>query len=211
MTRIWDVTLPYSSRLPSWPGEGRPTIERISRISDGANANVTRLSACVHYATHVDAPVHFIEGGAGVDALPLEALIGKVRVIALPGRSRVERDDLGSSDLAGVERLLIKTDNSALWNDLDHEFCEHFTALSVDAARWIVASGIRLVGIDYLSVEPFGSPEPLVHRTLLSAGVVALEGLDLQAVEPGDYRLICLPMKLVGADGAPARVVLTEL
>jgi arylformamidase len=211
MGRIWDITLPYSPALPAWPGEGRPVLKMISRIADGASANVTHISACVHYATHVDAPVHFVEGASGVEAMGLDVLIGRARVIAVPHAPTIEPHHLDAANLAGVDRLLIKTDNSALWDDPTHDFHERYTALSPDAARWIVAHGIRLIGVDYLSIEPFDLPEPIVHRRILAAGIVAVEGLDLRAVEPGDYQLICLPMKLVGADGAPARVVLTEL
>jgi arylformamidase len=123
---------------------------------------------------------------------------------------QIEPEHLDAANLAGVERLLIKTDNSALWDNPGHPFYEDFVALTAGAAQWCVDHGIKLVGIDYLSVELFHAAEPEVHRLLLRAGIVPVEGLDLRAVGPGDYHLICLPMKIAGSDGAPARVLLLE-
>jgi arylformamidase len=160
----------------------------------------------VHTGTHVDAPRHFIPGGAGVESLPLAALIGPVRVVSIQHEGAVRVEELERAGLEGVERVLFRTRNSDQWSD--SLFKEDFVYLDPDAAQWLVDRGVSLVGVDYLSVEAFAAPEPLTHRTLLGAGVVVVEGLDLSEISPGDYFLSCLPLKLAGADGAPARVVL---
>lgn len=185
--------------------EGDPDVRlaRARAIADGATANVSRLDFGVHTGTHVDAPAHFIEGAAGADELPLDALIGDAFVVDATGVEGV----LDEAALRGLElpesadRLIFKTRNSGLW-ELD-EFSHDFVSLTGDGARHLLGRGVRLVGIDYLSI---GDEE--AHVELLCAGVVPLEGLDLRGVEPGPYRLVCLPLRLVGSDGAPARAVL---
>jgi arylformamidase len=211
MARIIDVTLPVSANLPVWPGDDGPRLERSLTIAGGAPANVSRLATGVHVGTHVDAPVHFIDGAEGVETLPLEAMVGPCLVVEIGGAPEITRAHLDAANVpAGTERLLIKTGNSKLWNRLDHPFYEDFAALTPDAARWVVERRIRLIGIDYLSIQRYrGDPEYATHHTLLGAGVVIVEGLDLRSVAPGRYGLACLPMKLVGSDGAPARVILT--
>ncbi len=159
----------------------------------------------------MDAPVHFIENGASVEQLPLDALVGPVEVIAVHNADLITPDILENIRLPmETTRLLIKTRNSDLWADPDHEFNPDFVALEPRAARWIVDRGIRLIGVDYLSVQPFGDKDSATHRVLLEAGVIIVEGLDLRAVTPGTYQLICLPIKLFGSDGAPARTILVE-
>jgi arylformamidase len=202
-----DVSVPLRDGMVVYDGDPPAHIERVSRIADGDMANLTRLDMGAHTGTHVDAPVHFLPDGAGVDRLPLDVLIGPAVVADLTGLAGdVDAAALAGLDLpAGTERLLLKTPNSRLW--ARDAFSHEFAGVADDAARELVARGVRLVGIDYLSIAPSGDPAPS-HRTLLGAGVVVVEGLDLRAVEPGSYELVCLPLRIAGADGAPARALL---
>jgi arylformamidase len=169
------------------------------------------LACSVHTGTHVDAPAHFIDNGATVEQLPMEVLIGKAIVIDIPDEHIITPEIIEAQKLpVETERLLFKTKNSALWANPAHEFNPEFVALSAESARWIVSRGIKLVGIDYLSIQLFKDAAPLTHRILLEAGVIILEGLDLRAINPGTYQLICLPLKLAGSEGAPARAILIE-
>lgn len=211
MSRIWDITVPFRTDLPLWPGDPPPRMSLMKSMQGGYRCNVTRLETGVHFGTHLDAPCHFIEGGKGVDALPLEILVGPCVVAEIPDVAEIAPAHLDALNLpAGTTRLLLKTRNSALWERPDHAFDEAFAALTADAARWVVERGIRLIGIDYLSIQLFADPVSTTHLVLLGAEVVIVEGLDLRAVSPGAYRLTCLPMKLAGADGAPVRAILTE-
>jgi len=202
--QIYDVTRPISPAMPVWPGHPPVVLERVASIAQGHRSNVSRLAGTVHIGTHVDAPVHFVAGGTDVTTLPLYVLIGPARVVELPDADVISAESLAHLDLKGVQRLLFKTRNGQLRQD---EFDAGFVALTLDAAQWVMEQGVQLVGVDYLSVERMGG-DGSVHRALLGAGVVVVEGLDLRAVPPGDYELVCLPLKLVGCDGAPARVVL---
>lgn len=209
MTRIIDITVAVSPQLPSWPGEPKLTTSLLRDMSQGHSCNVSRIEGGVHTGTHLDAPCHFVAGGIGVDRLALDALIGPVRVAHFPDADAIDAAMLDGLALpAGTARLLLKTRNSELWNDPGHDFRKDYVALTPDAAQWIVGRGIRLVGIDYLSIERFAEPGHRTHTILLGAGVIAVEGLDLRQVAPGDYDLYCLPLKLAGADGAPVRAVL---
>ena len=204
--RIYDVTVPLSSSVPAWPGEPRFEAQRIQRLEDGHAANVTRITASVHSGTHIDAPRHFLAGGASVDQLPLEILMGKARVLDLKVMDHIRRKDLEELDLRDDIRVLLKTRMSG---QLRHsEFQQGFVALAEDAATYLVQVGIKLVGIDYLSIDPFDSKDHPAHHALLGAGVVIVEGLDLSEVPEGEYDMACLPLRIEGADGAPARVVL---
>ena len=210
--KIHDISLTLSPELPTWPGEPRLSLERKRKMEEGARSNVTHFSAGVHIGTHVDAPFHFLGGEATtVESLPLEVLTGPACVVAFPDvDTHITADDLQGADIpSAASRLLFKTRNSDLWARGETEFQEDFVALSADAAEWLVARGVKLVGIDYLSVAPF-TAAVATHRILLEADVVALECLDLSAVEPGDYDLYCLPLKIAGSDGAPARAILVE-
>lgn len=194
-----------------WPGDPPIELQRLRSIADGDASNDSRLACSVHVGTHVDAPAHFIDRAPSVEYLPLDILTGPAVVIDLPGADVITAEILASLDLpAGTERLLFKTRNSALWAEPDHRFNPDFVALNSDAAQWIVEHPIRLVGIDYLSIQQFDEPEPLVHPILLEAEVVIVEGLNLQSIQAGLYQFICLPLKLAGSDGAPARAVLIE-
>ncbi len=178
-------------------------------ISAGAECHLTRISLGCHTGTHLDAPLHFEPNGTSVDQLDLEVLVGPCRVVHLPEVSRIERRHLESLDLEGCQRLLFKTSNGARLEEPD--FQEDFVAVAPDAAELLVELGVRLVGVDYLSVEPFVHEDWGTHHTLLRAGVIPLEGLDLRAVPPGDYQLVALPLLIEGAEGAPVRAVLLPL
>jgi arylformamidase len=205
MHRIIDVTLPLSADLRSFPGDPPFRLEPYHRLGDGRPYNVSLLTTGTHAGTHVDAPAHFIEGGATVDQLPLEILIGKARVLDVPAVERIERRDLERADLRDDIRVLIKTRAS---EKLRGGTAEGGVSLSPDAATYLVQAGLKLVGFDDLSIDPVGSKDFFAHQALLRAGVIVVEGLDLSAVEPGDYEMTCLPLRLAGADGSPARVVL---
>lgn len=206
-----DISLPISPDLPVWPGDPPVVLERIRAISEGCASNDSRLECSVHTGTHVDAPRHFLKDGAPVEQLPLDVLVGPAAVIAVEGTAVITVDDLQRQNIPGdTRRLLIKTSNSDLWADPGHAFDRDFAALDTHAARWVVDRGIRLVGVDYLSVQRFEEKDGATHRVLLEAGVVIVEGLDMRKVKPGRYQLLCLPIKLSGCDGAPARAILVE-
>jgi arylformamidase len=193
---IFDVSVPVYPGMVTYPGDPAVRLERVSAIADGAVANISRLDFGVHTGTHVDAPLHFIDGAPGTEQLPLDALVGPARVIEA---ASLDAEGLAHAEL--VERVLLKTSNSELW--ARDEFAHDFVSLTEDGARLLVEHGVRLIGIDYLSVGDEGA-----HHVLLEAGVVAIEGLDLRGVGAGDYQLVCAPLKLIGSDGAPARVFL---
>lgn len=208
MGKIIDVTVPLSKDVPTFPGDPRFSMELVHRIAAGDPYNVSHLSLGAHSGTHVDAPFHFLADGNTVDQLPLEILIGKARVVVVDSPEIIEGKDVEGLDLRDELRVLFKTRTSGQLRN--PEFQEDFVALSPEAARFLVEAGIKLVGIDYLSVEKFGRHDYAAHHTLLGAGVVIVEGLDLTEVEAGDYDMTCLPLRLAGGDGAPARVVLRK-
>jgi arylformamidase len=193
-----------------WPGDEPFGIERTSKIEDGALYNLSRLSMSAHMGTHIDAPLHFIANGKSVESIDLNMLCGDVFVAYVPGKKLISRNDLVKAGIPRTTtRLLIKTDNS-LWHEEEKTyFHEDFASLDTDAADWIIENNIRLIGIDYFSISPFDRPA-LIHKKLLAPGIVILEGLNLSNVNAGKYELICLPLKIKNADGAPARVILVE-
>lgn len=200
--RIYDVSVPVRPGMVVYEGDPPTLLERVASLSDGDVVNLSRVSFSAHAGTHVDAPLHFLEGAPAVEALPLEVLVGHAHVIDATGvTGAIDAAALEALELPGdVERLVFKTTNSDLWNR--GEFVDDFVQIAPDAAE-ALAARVRLVGVDYLSVGP-----PETHRALLSAGVVVVEGLDLREIAPGPYHLVSLPLKLVGSDGAPARTVL---
>ncbi len=199
MTEIIDISVPVGPGMITYPGDPTVTLERVVSIAGGGVVNLSRLDFGVHSGTHVDAPVHFIDGAATAETLPLDVLIGPARVLDLTGADRLDASVFDGVELE--ERVLLKTRNSELWNR--DTFADEFLALTEDGARRLIEAGVKLVGIDYLSIG-----DEAAHQVLLGAGVVAIEGLDLRGVEPGDYQLVCAPLKLVGSDGAPARTLL---
>ncbi len=211
---IFDVSVPLSANTPTYPGDPRIEIKKLLSLANGDAANVSEIHFGAHSGTHVDAPAHFIEGAARVESLSLDILIGEVQVIEVPATVAVIDVNLITADYRpGTSRILFKTRNSTFWNSHEAGFRSDYTAISPDAARKLVSLGARLVGIDYLSVEKFGSETFETHHILLSHGVVIVEGLDLRDINAGMYELICLPLKLTGGggDGAPARAVLRTL
>lgn len=207
--KIYDITFPISENVPVYEGDPNVKIEVASSFAKGDHANVTQLCCGAHTATHVDAPNHFIDGTRKVHELELEKLIGNCRVVRIDDEvSAIEPEHLGN--LETVERILFKTKNSAFWNEPEKGFRKDFTYISPEAARVLADAGIKLVGIDYLSVEKFGSTDFATHITLLEKEIVIIEGLDLREISAGDYELICLPLKIISetGDGAPARTIL---
>jgi arylformamidase len=204
----YDISLTISPSLPIWPGETGVTIERIQKIEEGANANVSRLEMGVHTGTHVDAPYHFLQDGKSVERLNLRALTGRAYVLHLPNVDLITAAVLEKADIPPrTRRLLFKTRNSEYWAHQENTFRTDFVGLSADGAELLVKRGVKLVGIDYLSIAPYKQGRP-THEMLLKAGLVIIEGLDLSEISQGRYTLFCLPLKLAGADGAPARAIL---
>jgi arylformamidase len=208
---IYDISVPLRTGGVVYPGNPAISITAQQAIAQGAGANVSRLDLGSHSGTHVDAPKHFFDDGAGVDALPLDVLMGPARLIAMDDAVKsVGEAELRAHDLHGVTRLLIRTRNSAWLSSGSSEFHPDYTFVAPDGAAYLVSLGVTLVGVDYLSVEQFHSGHHRTHRTLLGAGVVIVEGLMLTDPPPGDYELRCLPLRLAGLDGAPARAVLVS-
>ncbi len=209
--KIHDVSLLIEPGMVVWPGDPEVELYRVSKIEEGANANVSHMRLGVHTGTHVDAPYHFLADGRKVETLALEALIGPVQVVDV-GEMVDELNEavLRSAGLAeGVERVLFKTRNSAHWQRGERSFQTNFVAIPADGAAYLAGRGIQLVGVDYLSVAPYKNSRP-THEILLRAGMVLLEGVNLSGIAAGWYELCCLPMRLAGSDGAPARTVLIE-
>ncbi|HWV58757.1 MAG TPA: cyclase family protein [Longimicrobiales bacterium] len=207
MPHFYDITLPITEDLVVYPGDPEIRLRPHSRIADGDPANVTSIAFGSHTGTHVDAPRHFFDEGRAVDELSLDVLIGPAVVLEIPRHVRsIGPEDLREAGYDGAGRLLLKTGNASLPHR--REFVEEFAFLSEAAALFLVEAGVRLVGIDYLSVEAFDATHAPVHHVLLRAGVVILEGIDLRQVPAGEYELICLPLRLAGLDGSPVRAVL---
>ena len=205
--KLFDISVPVKNGGVVYPGNPEIHIELQQDMSRGGSSNVSLLSFGSHTATHVDAPLHMIPGGAGVDRIPLDALVGPALVIAFDDDvMAVTEAYLRSQPIAGHERVLLKTRNSHYIRERD--FHRDYTYLAPDGAEYLVSLGVRLVGIDYLSIEQFHSGHHRTHKTLLSRGVVIVEGLDLSEPPAGEYELCCLPLLLEGVDGAPARAVL---
>jgi arylformamidase len=204
--KLLDVSVLLTTGMPTYPGNPDFTISAVKRIAQGASSNVSGLALGTHTGTHVDAPRHFFDDKPGVDALPLDLLIGRARVVDLPQRGGITEAHLGAAGLREDLRVLLKTPNSALWNSTG--FYKDYTYLTEGAARFLVNQGVKVVGIDYLSVEQFKKAGAPAHHVLLENSVTIIEGLNLSDVEPGQYEMYCLPLRIAGADGAPARVVL---
>ena len=211
---IYDISVPISNELPTWPGDPSVQLTVWRSLSSGDSANVSMLNLGAHTGTHVDAPAHFIDGAAKIESLPLDVLIGPVQVIEVPDDLRAINEEFVLANCApGTTRVLFKTRNSAFWNESQPEFHTDFTYLDLNAAQRLVEQGVKLVGIDYLSIEKYDSSNHETHLALLSYGVVILEGVNLTDIPAGNYELICLPLRLrnTKGDGAPARVVLRTI
>jgi len=208
MTEFIDISVSLSESLPTWPNSIGLKTRKASSIDDGDAVSVTILECDVHAGTHIDAPSHYIKNGASVEYSDINVLIGPAFVVDLPTNGPIKAFQLSQLVIPpGTQRLLLKTNNSFLWHK--KEFTPNYSALTLDAAKWIINQNIKLVGIDYMSIEPFGK-KPEVHPLLLNAGIILLEGLDLSMAITGLYELICLPIRLAGAEAAPARAVLRK-
>ena len=209
---IHDISLTISPNLPIWPGDPALELEQIESMDKGAHANVTRLSAAVHLGTHVGAPHHFLNDGRTVENLPLEVLTGPCYVTQLPdGIEAITAEVLDRTEInSEMKRVLFGTRNSHWWAKGETKFQTDFVAITEDGAEWLVERGVQLVGVDYLSVAPYGDSVP-THTVLLKAGVVVVEGLNLSKIMRGFYDLYCLPLKIANSDGAPARAILVEV
>jgi len=208
--RIIDISLPLRDGMVVWPGDVPFRRRRTQSIAAGHHCNLSKMETGVHAGTHVDALCHFLDGAPSIDRMDLAAFIGPCRVVAIENRVAIERAELERFDLAGVERVLFKTANSALYER--PVFVERFIGLTPEAASYLASiASLRLVGVDYYSIAPYDSEKSVaVHRAILGRSIVPLEGLDLRDVEPGDYQLIALPLRIEGSDGSPVRAVLIE-
>jgi len=209
--RIYDITVPIAEGMPLWPGDPAVRLERVKSIKKGDPCNVSSLSMGMHTGTHIDAPFHYLDRGAKIDSVPLETLNGPCRVIEVDAGPLIERRHLEDAGIRKGGRVLFKTRNSGLWRKGNTGFNEDFVALGLSAAEYLAERGVILAGIDYLSIEAFpaGEGNP-VHKELLRNSIVVLEGLDLSAVPAGRYDLVCLPLKISGAEGAPVRAFLRD-
>ena len=207
MSRIYDISVPIRSGGLVYPGNPEIDIALQQAVAKGAGANVSTIRFGSHTGTHADAARHFFDDGQTVDKIPLERLIGPALLLSFPdGVRSVGAAELRAHDIKGQTRILLRTRNSALLSQ--KEFVKDYTYLAPDGAQYLVDQGVELVGIDYLSIEQFHSGHHLTHRTLLERSVVIVEGLDLSVPPPGQYQFICLPLRIEGCDGAPARAVL---
>jgi len=208
--QIYDISLSISQELPTWPGDPTIKIERVQKMEDGADANVTHLSMTAHTGTHIDAPYHFLGNDATtIEQIDLNQLVGRAYVLQISNDvDLLTANVLKNSGIPPrTKRLLIKTRNSEHWKNQDNEFDESFVAISPDGAQYLIDRGIKLIGVDYLSVAPYGDGKP-THKLFLEAGVIIVEGLDLSEITQGRYTFYCLPLKIEGADGSPARAIL---
>jgi len=208
MPRIIDLSPTISPELPVWPGDPHVTLRHPYHLDHGDAFTLTELTMSAHTGTHVDAPAHYLPAGAGVDALPLAALVGPALVVDTGDAASITANVLDGLNIpSGTTRLLFRTQNSACSLMASPDFHEDFVAIAADGAEWLVGRAIQLVGMDYYSVAPYDALA-LTHQHLLRAGVVIVEGLNMMTVAPGEYQFICLPLKLKDADGAPARAIL---
>jgi arylformamidase len=211
---IYDISVPLCANMPTYPGDPGIEISKWLTLANGDPANVSFIKFGAHTGTHVDAPAHFIAGASTVELMPLDVLIGEALVVELASDQMVIDEDVAERACReGVTRVLFKTRNSDFWNQPDQTFRSNYTYLTTEAAEALVKHGVKLVGIDYLSIEKFQSEDFATHHALLSNNVVIVEGLDLREVPPGVYELMCLPLRIRegSGDGAPARAVLRTI
>ena len=207
---IYDVTVPITNAMPVWPGDPAVQLTAKSHLSRDKTHTVrlTAIEMGSHTGTHIDAPFHMVDGGKRLHEFPLDTLTGKATVFEVPGVRSLGRAELHGLNWSGVERVLFKTENSRHWQD--GKFYEEFVYLDPEGAEFLVERGVRLVGIDYLSIDKYKSESHPSHFVLLKKDIVILEGLNLNAVTAGEYTLVALPLNLQDADGAPTRVILTN-
>ena len=211
MNSEWiDISVPLRNGMVSWPGDAK--FERTStlQMAQGDPCNLSQISTTAHIGTHMDAPRHFLADGAGIETMPIAATMGRARVIEIADPEVIRPSELEPHHLAKGERILFKTRNSGYCWKTD-QFQEKYVYIALETAGYLAERGIQTLGVDYLSVGGFKSGGPETHRILLGAGIWIIEGLNLEHVEPGEYELFCLPLKIIGSDGAPARAVLRKL
>jgi len=206
LVKLYDATLPIHEKMVTFPGDPPFKIKPFFQRQQGDPFDLALMSLGTHLGTHVDPPAHYLAGGATVDEIPLESLVGPAVVLDMRGRSQVDQQALAKAPLGDHVRVLFKTDNGPRL--LEPSFHEDFVHLTEDGARYLVQKNVRLVGNDYLSIERYQNPGAPVHHILLKAGVLVVEGVNLLEVPPGVYEIYCLPLKIEGADGAPARILL---
>lgn len=211
MNSEWiDVSVPLRNGMVTWPGDAKFERSSTLQMAQGDPCNLSQISTTAHIGTHMDAPRHFLADGAGIETMPIAATMGRARVIEIADPEVIRTSELEPHHLAKGERILFKTRNSRdCWKT--DQFQEKYVYIEPEAARYLAQRGIQTVGVDYLSVGGFKSGGPETHRILLGAGIWIIECLDLEHVEPGEYELFCLPLKIIGSDGAPARAVLRKL
>lgn len=202
-----DITVPLSDGMVHWPGDPPVKVFRLRDMGKGDDFNMTALSMSVHTATHLDAPSHFTKLKTGIDKMPLSAVVGNARVIEIEDKELIREEELRAHRIRKGERILFKTRNSKRkWGK--KPFDENFVHLSTDAAKYLVERQVQTIGVDYLSIGGYEGNVVEVHHIILNASIWVIEGLDLSQVEPGDYELICLPIKIENCEGAPARALL---
>lgn len=207
---IHDISIPIHPAMITWPGHPGVETRHVSQLSAGDRATVTHLSLSVHTGTHMDAPNHFMAGQEGIDQLDLNTLVGPALVVDAPEADALSAEVLDALDIpAGTDRLIVRTRNSRLWDEGHDSFYDDYIAVTPSGATWLVDHGVKLIGVDYLSVAPY---RDLIvpHQILLGAKVVIVEGLNLTGIAPGVYEVVCLPLKIVGSDGSPVRAILIE-
>ncbi len=205
-----DVSVPLHTGMVHWPDNPPVSIERELSMERGDACNVSKMSLGVHTGTHMDAPIHFLHDGAGIDQMPLTTAIGRARVIEIGDPESIKPEELAGHNIQRGERVLFKTRNSARCWQTD-DFVEDFVYIAHEAAHYLASVGVQLVGVDYLSVGGFSVDGPESHQALLGGGIWIIEGLNLSQAAPGVYDLICLPLRIVGGDGAPARAILRQV
>jgi len=205
-----DISVPLATGMVHWPNDPEVRIERMSDMDRGDNNTLSMVSMGVHTGTHMDAPLHFVRNGRGIDQMPLDVMVGTCRVIKVHDPESIKVAALEGHDIRRGERILFKTKNSSrAWHNA--AFIEDFVYISTEAAAYLAQAGVILIGIDYLSVGAFKHNGTEVHQTLLGAGIWIVEGLDLSEVDSGDYDLVCLPLRITDADGAPARAIVRPI
>jgi len=211
MASDWiDVSVTLKDGMVTWPGDPPVRISHALSMERGDPSTVSLLEMGAHTGTHMDAPAHFVRGGTGIGDMPLDASIGPARVIPIHDRISIKPDELEGHAIQPGERVLFKTHNSEHCWDAD-TFVEGFVYVSEAAARYLAERQVRLIGVDYLSVGGFHADGVKIHQTLLNAGIWIIEGLNLKQVQPGPVDLVCLPLKILGGDGAPARALVRPL
>lgn len=209
--KIYDVSLTISEDMVVWPGDPKVAINKKRSIDAGDSCNVSQLDMGSHTGTHIDAPYHFENDGSKIDKLSLKTLIGKARLFDVGADKDIGLEKVKTFEIKGLERVLFKSSNSNGWKTNAKLFNKNYVAVTKEAAAYLVDAGIKLVGVDYLSVEKYGNKAHETHHTLLENGIIVVEGLSLADVTPGDYELIALPLKIKNGDGSPARVILRSL